>query len=198
MWASPSLRRSSLHSRVKKLEKHTKTRKKKDTCEEGPLFISHAWDMTPVLSFVFTLCVVCVCARFTFVCSSYNCHKESVVVRKSNLCKHMSWWWVASLSLCGKKSSSILAVFFFFFSLLVPRRGHDKGADACEDTFHLTACIRWAIPYLYPGATLIMQSHQGILRFTRKCHAIADKVKWQFWSVQGWVYKWSKDVSLSI
>lgn len=32
--------------------------------------------------------------------------------------------------------------FFFFFSLLVPRRGHDKGADACEDTFHLTACIR--------------------------------------------------------
>lgn len=31
---------------------------------------------------------------------------------------------------------------FFFFSLLVPRRGHDKGADACEDTFHLTACIR--------------------------------------------------------
>lgn len=67
----------------------------------------------------------------------------------------------------------------FFFSLLVPRRGHDKGADTCEDTFHLSACIRWAIPFLYPGATLIMQSHQGILRFTRKCHAI-DKVKWQF------------------
>lgn len=150
---------------------------KKDLC----LSLMHEiYDSCTFLCFYF-VCGVCVCARFTFVCSSYNCHKESVVVRKSNLCKHMSWWWVASLSLCGKKSSSILAVFFFFFfSLLVPRRGHDKGADACEDTFHLTACIRWAIPYLYPGATLIMQSHQGILRFTRKCHAIADKVKWQF------------------
>lgn len=43
------------------------------------------------------------------------------------------WWWVASPSLRGKKSSSILAV---FFSLLVPRRGRNKGADISSKYMH--------------------------------------------------------------
>lgn len=89
-------------------------------------------------SFVHTLCVVCVCvcARFTFLCPSCGRHKASVVVRKSNLCKHSSWWWVVSLSLCERSPRAFLQCSFFFF-LLVPTRGRVKDADACEDTFDL-------------------------------------------------------------
>lgn len=148
---------------------------------------------------LFLLCVWCVCVHVL-----HSCVPPTIVTKKVLLWGKVIYanTWVGGgwplWAYVERSPRAFLQFFFFFFSLLVPRRGHDKGADACEDTFHLTACIRWAIPYLYPGATLIMQSHQGILRFTRKCHAIADKVKWQFWSVQGWVYKWSKDVSLSI
>lgn len=71
------------------------------------------YDSCTFLCFYF-VCGVCVCARFSFVCSSYNCHKASVVVRKSNLCKHMSWWWVAS-ELMWKEVLEHSCSFFFFF-----------------------------------------------------------------------------------
>lgn len=97
---------------------------------------------------------------------------------------HASRWWVASLSLCGKKSSSILAVFFFLCWFL------EEDVTRVQ-TFHLNACIRWAIPFLYPGATNVMQCHQGILRFARECYFTE-------YSVQGWVFKCNEDVSWSI
>lgn len=145
------------------------------------LFLLH--EMTPVISSVFTLCV-CLCTRFTFACPSYNCHKASVVVRKSNLCKHSRFGGGWPLRAYVERSPRAFLQFFFLCWFL------EEDVTRVQ-TSHLNTCITWAILFVYPIATNIMQCHQGILRFETECHLIE-------YNIQGWVLKCNENGSWSV